>query len=170
MRNIKKKGDYMQTIVWISLGIVAGIVLVTVLKKQNKNIDIDNTKQQKNILNKKLYDWVNYKLKEFSKKTLAYYLDRISIEKRFVSDIVNKIYAKYGKQISKPSLYLIDSEKFFEFNASLKDLDIILTEWLKQNGCDNIDMNKDVKKQTENFIYRIQEEKAKEIIDRDYNC
>jgi hypothetical protein len=31
-------------------------------------------------------------------------------------------------------------------------------------------MNKDVKKQTENFICRIQEEKAKEIIDRDYNC
>ncbi len=170
MKNINTKGNSMEQIVWLSLGIVAGIVLVTVLKNQNKNNDADNIKQQKKLVNKKLYDWVNYKLEDFSKSALAYYLDQISIEKRFVSDIVNKIYAKYGKQILKPSLYLMDSKKFLEFKANSKDLDIVLTEWLKQNGCDDIDVYKDVKEQTEKFIYKTQKEKAKEIIDRDYNC
>jgi hypothetical protein len=170
MKNINRKEIFMEKIVWFSLGIAAGVILITVLNKQNKNSDDNNKNQQKKLLNRNFYNWINCKLEEFSKSVLAYYLDQISIEKRFVSDIVNKIYEKYGKQVSKPSLYLVDSKKFFEFNVNLKDLDIALTEWLKQNGCDDIDVYKDVKEQTEKFIYKTQKEKAKKIIDRDYNC
>ena len=151
---------------YVGLTVILAVILAFAYKYYKLGKESEDSKKETDSLDTatKTAAWLRKeKIEEYSKKALAYQINRHCLKQDVPSEIVEKLREKYGNEVVCP-MFNIQGEYLSKFHADLSCLKKAFKDWCEENNVECEDDSAYEQVIAQNLLNKA-EQKAKEIID-----
>ena len=152
---------------YVGLTVILAVVLAFVYKYYKLGKANEDSKKETDSLDTatKCAVWLKEKIEEYSKKALAYQINRQCLKQDVASEIVDKLREKYGNEVVCP-MFNISGEYLSKFHADLSFLKQAFKDWCEENKVECEDDSAYEQVIAQNLLNKA-EQNAKEIIEKE---
>ncbi len=154
---------------YVGLTVILVVFLAFVYKYYKLGKESEDSKKETDSLDTatKTAAWLKEKINEYSKKALAYQLNRQCLKQDVPSEVADRLREKFGNEVVCP-MFNIAGEFLGKFHADLSFLKKAFKVWCEENHVECEDDSAYEQVIAQNLLNKAEEE-AKKIIEKEIN-